>query len=363
MKSILFILFALEVSFGYTQSITPQSEGLKIIHTISANPVQDQSLSSTCWSFASNSFIESELMKHSVSPVKLSEMFIARYSYINKVYQYLAKRGGVFFTPGGQFHDVIKVIKKYGMVPEDIYYGAESNQPGIRYDHQLLDTAMHILVLRLLKEDKISPSANDLLEINKLLDKYIGTVPATFIYRGRSYTPLSFAKNYLHFDPEDYIEITSYTHHLPYTKFILEDKYNWTLDYFHNVPLHDFMEITDNALKTGYSVCWDGDVEEPGFLYEQGIAYLLKDQNNSDLARQTTFEDKTTSIDHMMHVIGTATDKDHKSWYYVKNSWGNTTNAFGGYLFMQRDYFKIKTVAIIVNKNAIPEAIRKKMKL
>ena len=362
MKKLGFLFLTLRVMHVFAQP-TPETLGLKVDHQISANPVQDQSMSSTCWSFASNSFLESELMRNSRHPVKLSEMFIARYSYINKVYQYLAQKGKVFFTPGGQFHDVLKVVRKYGMVPEEIYNGQVTHPVSTIYNHDKLDTAMHMLVLKLLAEGKKRPDKNDLLLINQLLNKYIGVLPTSFFYQGKKYSPVSFTSEFLHFNPSDYVEITSYTHHPPYTKFVLEDKFNWTLDSFNNVPLTDFMAITDSALKNGFTVCWDGDSDEPGFKYEQGLAYLLENQESAEIDRQSSFEDKTTSIDHMMHVIGTATDKNNNKWYYVKNSWGNFTNAYGGYLFMQREYFKIKTVAFIVNKNAIPASIRKKMKL
>ena len=358
-----FLILIIFKCFGATAQINPAILELKVTHLVEANAVQDQSMSSTCWSFASNSFLESELMRHNIQHVKLSEMYIARYSYINKVNQYLALKGLVFFTPGGQFHDVLKVIKKYGMLPEEFYNGRLNKEGPVKYDHEKLDTAMKRYAQKLLAEKKLTTTKKDLIELNNILDSYLGKVPATFSYHGKTYTPVSFAINFLHFKASDYIELTSYTHHPPYSRFVLEDKYNWTLDSFYNLPIVDFMAVTDSALKNNYTICWDGDVEEPGFKYEEGIAYLLNNQESTDMARQTTFEDKTTSIDHMMHVIGTAIDKNNNSWYYLKNSWGGSTNPFGGYLFMQKEYFKIKTVAIIINKNAIPSSIRRKMKL
>lgn len=360
MKKFFFIVFIF-LSGKLVAQLSPESLGIKLTKFIPCTPVKDQYMSSTCWSFASNSFIESEVFLKTKEKADLSEMYIARYSYINKVYQYLAQNGKTYFTPGGQYHDVLKVIKQYGMMPEEAYNGKAHAE--INHDHTLLDTLMKQLTDSLLQQHKLKPSAEDIAYINKVLDEYLGKVPATFIYKGVMYTPQTFAKNALHFNADDYIEITSYTHHPFYKPFVLEDKYNWTLDKYFNVPLNVFVQITDAALANGYTVCWDGDVTETGFQYEKGIAMLNFPVKDFQKGRQVTYEDKSTTIDHMMHIAGTATDKQNHKWYYVKNSWGDYSNALGGYLFMQDDYFKIKTVAIIVNKNAIPIAIRKRMKL
>ena len=361
MKKMAVLIFALSC-LKTTAQLSLSSLGIKLKQSLSANPVQDQSMSSTCWSFASNSFLESEILHTNGQSVKLSEMFIARYSYINKIYKYLSRNGNIFFTPGGQFHDVIRVIKEYGMMPEESYNGLDHTTNGYRYDHELLDTAMMKFAKQLLEEGKSKPSENDLKNIFALLDKYIGKVPASFTYKGKAFTPRTFAKDLLHFNPTDYVEITSYTHHPFYSPFILEDKYNWTQDKYYNVSLNDFETITTNALQNGYTVEWDGDVDEPFFKYEEGLAYLPAPVQNPVWERQSTFEDKSTSLDHMMHIIGIASDKFNCKWYYVKNSWG-VTNKLGGYLYMSDDYFKIKSVAIIVNKNAIPINIRRKLKL
>jgi bleomycin hydrolase len=156
------------------------------------------------------------------------------------------------------------------------------------------------------------------------------------------------------------VEITSYTHHPFYTKFVLEDKYNWTGDEYYNVPLTDFSLITDNALKNNYTVGWDGDADDPWFDFNEGLAYMPEPIHNFQSARQKAFEDKSTLLNHMMHIVGVIHDNDRQKWYYIKNSWGDQTNSLGGFLFMRDDYFKIRTVAIIVNKKAIPEDINKK---
>ena len=197
--------------------------------------------------------------------------------------------------------------------------------------------------------------------INATQDKYMGKVPENFTYNGKTYTPKTFAVQVLQFKADDYIEITSYTHHPWYKPFILEDKYNWTQDGYYNVPLSDFCEVTDSALINGFSVCWDGDVSEDGFSYNNGIAYLPETVKDPIAFRQSTYIDKSSKLDHMMHIVGMGKDKEGKKLYYLKNSWGSYSNELGGFMFMTDDYFKIKTIAIIVNKKAIPEKIRKRL--
>lgn len=335
-------------------------KSFKITDSVKCTSVKDQYLSSTCWSFASNSFIESEVLKKKGIKTDLSEMYVARYSYINKIQQYLSQKGKIFFTPGGQFHDVLKVIKQYGIVPENVYDGKVKG--ALQHNHAELDTIIKYFTEDLLNKNITSLNDVQLIQVNKILDKYLGKVPATFLYNGKKYTPLIFTKDLLGFKPEDYIEITSYTHHPFYQKFILEDKYNWSKDEYYNIPLSDFEAITQAALTANYSVCWDGDVTEEGFNFEKGSAALFSPFDNFIETRQSTYFDKTSTIDHMMHIVAIAKDKNNRTWYNIKNSWG-IQNPFGGYLFMSNDYFKIKTIAIIVNKNAIPKEIRTKMKI
>ncbi|MEM9983086.1 MAG: C1 family peptidase, partial [Bacteroidota bacterium] len=292
----------------------------------------------------------------------LSEMYIARYSYLDKVRLHLASKGTNFFTPGGQYHDVMRVSRKYGLVPESVYTGRVGDETG--HDHEKLDTLMERYVKKMLKAGKTSPTDRDWKYINKLLDKYLGEVPSSFTYEGKTYTPLSFMNDYLQINPDDYIEITSYTHHPYYQAFILEDQYNWTQDHYYNLPLEEFIQVVEEALAKGYTVGWDGDVSEETFLHERGIAYLPTSQQAVTTAlRQKTYEDKSSKIDHLMHIVGIANDKFGKQWYWVKNSWGQSLNPEGGYLYMSAPYLKLKTVALIVNKKALSKDIRAKLKV
>ena len=334
---------------------------LKPLHLSACTPVKDQYMSATCWSFASNSFIESELIKKGKTGFDLSEMFTARFSMKRKIERHLQLKGKNYFTPGGQFHDVVWVMKNYGMVPENIYSGKPN--PALPHNHGNLDTVISHFVTQMLYEGVTMLDQQQTKYVDSVLDYYLGIVPSQFNYQGKMYTPKSYLKDVLEINPDDYVEITSYTHHPFYTTFVLEDKYNWTGDAYYNVTIDNFSAITDNALANGYTLAWDGDAEDIDFDYDDGIAFLPEKINNYQQYRQKAFEDKSTLLDHMMHIVGVSKDKFGKKWYYIKNSWGNNTNPLQGYLYMREDYFKIRTVAIIVNKKAIPEVLRKKMNL
>jgi len=341
------------------QLIVADSFELKKFDLIPCTPVKDQNMSSTCWSFASNSFIESELLRMGKGEYDLSEMYTARMAYLQKIKTHLKTKGQNYFTPGGQFHDVQFVLKSYGMVPETVYNGKTNGET--YHNHSQLDALMAKYINQLVAKGIKEPDANDWKYINGLFDKYLGKVPLSFIYKGKKYTPQSFLKNELEFDPDDYIELTSYTHHPYYSGFVLENKYNWSSSKYMNVPFADFIRITDEALKNGYSVIWNGDVDESTFHFSGSYAYLNPPYDIVK-ERQRTFEDSTSSLDHAMHITGLTTDNAGRRWYYIKNSWG-TGNTSGGYILMDENYFSIKTAAIVVNKKGIPADIRLKMGL
>ncbi len=346
--------------FCEAQKLTLGALGLVPPPAANCTSVKDQSLSSTCWSFSSVSLLESELMRTGKDKEDLSEMFIARYSLTRKIWRHLKLKGGNFFTPGGQFHDAAWVISNFGMVPEEAYPGKGRGE--FYHNHAELDTLLSLAVKEWVRKGITELDARQTAWVDSLLDHYLGKVPDEFVYKGRVYTPHSFAGQYLEFQPGDYVEITSYTHHPFYTSFVLEDKYNWTGDNYYNVTMEDFSAITDNALSKGFTVGWDGDATDAGFNFAGGLASLPVTVTDFQSARQKAFEDRSTELDHMMHIVSSAKDRLGNKWYYVKNSWG-VSNPLGGFLFMREDYFKIRTVAIIVNKNAIPPTIRGKLGL
>ncbi|MEO6611536.1 MAG: C1 family peptidase [Chitinophagaceae bacterium] len=360
MRRLVFLPFLLLIIFCEAQKLTLGESGLVPPVVTNCTSVKDQYMSSTCWSFSSVSLLESELMKTGKGKADLSEMFIARYSLIRKIRWHLKLKGGNFFTPGGQFHDAVWVISNFGMVPEEAYNGKGRGE--FYHNHAELDT----LLSRAVKEwvnrgvTELDTEQNDW--VDSLLNYYLGKVPGEFVYKGRTYTPHSFADQYLEFHPGDYVEITSYTHHPFYSSFVLENKYNWTGDKYYNVTIEDFTAIADNALDKGFTVGWDGDATGDGFNFGEGLVYMPAAITDFQSTRQKAFEDRSTELDHMMHIVGSTKDRQGKKWYYVKNSWG-VSNPLGGFLFMREDYFRIRTVAIIVNKNAIPVTIRGRLGL
>lgn len=321
-------------------------------------PVKDQALSGTCWSFASLSFIESETKRKGLGDFDLSEMFVARYSYIRKVETHLKQQGKNYFTPGGQFHDVVWVLKNYGIMPDYVYSGLKNDD--IYHNHGELDTTIKYYVADLVAKGVTTLQKQHYQYLDSLLNDRLGIVISNFTYKNRNFTPKAFAKAMLEFYPDDYVEITSYTHHPFYTRYVVEDKYNWTGDLYYNVPVQDFIAITRHALQNGFTVCWDGDVTEKGFDFDKGMAWLGYKGKDWQAERQRTLLDSTSTIDHLMHITSMVKDNKGQNWYCVKNSWGKG-NPAGGYMFMNEAYFNIKTTAIVVHKDAIPVAIRKKM--
>ena len=354
----LLLLFLFAFTFSYSQELSIGILGLKPPQLSYGTSVKDQYMSSTCWSFSSMSLLESELLKKGKGSVDLSEMFIARYSMIRKIQRHLKLKGSNFFTPGGQFHDAIWVIKNYGMVPEEAYPGKGRGE--LNHNHAEMDTVFSRLIKDCVSKGMTELNGKQNIFIDSVLNYYLGKVPDKFVYGGKNYTPHTFMHEYIDLEPDDYVEITSYTHHPFYSRFVLEDKYNWTEDEYYNVPLSDFSRITDSALQKGYTAGWDGDADDPDFHFWNGLAYLSFPVKYEQQQRQRSFVDHSTLLDHMMHIVGVSRDKTGRKWYYIKNSWGSSNDA-GGFLFMRDDYFKIRTVAIIVNKKAIPAGIRKKL--
>jgi bleomycin hydrolase len=308
--------------------------------------------------FGTNSIIESDVIKQQRILLNLSEMFIARYAYIDKARQFLASGGKTYFEGGGQFHDVIRVVKKYGMVPEAVYNGRPGEQ--FRHDHSLLDSSMKACVQRMLKERKTNLGHQDLQQINDTLDKYLGKVPGRFTWQNKWYTPRTFADEVVRFG-DDYAELVSFADRPLYKQFVLADKYNWANDSFWNISLADMQMILDTALSKGWSVGWEGDVTETGFNYFGGYAALPDSTRHYDTQRLDNYRTEVTERDHMLQVTGAGYDENGKKWYYLKNSWGTWLSQYKGYLYMEENYFRMKTVILFVNKKGLPEGLKRKL--
>ena len=363
-----------------------------VIKELAHTPVKNQNRTQTCWSFSGLSFFESEMLRLGKPEVDLSEMFVVNYCYRNKAQKYVRMKGNTNFSPGGIFYDIIDVIKNYGLVPEQIYPGIKYN--AAKHDHEELDAVLKKKVEDLVenKNGRLLPVWPDAMK--KTIDSYLGEIPESFEYKGKVYTPKSFVSDYCGINPDNYIQITSFSHHPYYEQFILEIPDNWIWSDFYNVPLDVMQQIIDNSLEKGYTVAWAADVTDTGFLTtKKGIAIVpdvisadstdstpakkgsLSGNNETALSgpdkacnervitqeiRQNAFDDLETTDDHGMQIIGLANDQNGKVYYKVKNSWGNYNN-YNGYLYASKPYVRYKTTSIMVNKNAIPEDIRKKL--
>jgi bleomycin hydrolase len=365
-----------------------------IIKELAHTPVKNQYHTSTCWSFSGLSFFESEMLRSGQPEIELSEMFVVNYCYRYKADKYVRMKGNTNFGPGGIFYDIIDVINKYGIVPEQIYPGIKYNED--KHNHGEMDEVLRKMV-EAVNENKSKKISTVWLEaIKKTIDSYLGEIPEKFDYKGQTYTPKSFVSDYCGINPDNYVQITSFSHHPFYEPFILEVPDNWIWSNFYNVPLDVMQQIIDNSLENGYTVAWAADVTEKGFATtKKGIAVvpdmaatdstalcLKKDSVPGDKKetltfspdkpfkemaitqeiRQIAFDNQETTDDHGMHIIGLAKDQNGKVYYKVKNSWGNYNN-FDGYFYASKPYVRYKTTSILVNKNAIPDDIRKKLGL
>ncbi|HSU28722.1 MAG TPA: C1 family peptidase [Chitinophagaceae bacterium] len=353
-----FLLFSAIIMTGtsFAQSAYQEWPGkIHLIDSVQCTSVKDQGQSPTCWVFGTNSLFESDMIKKYHLQLNLSEMFIARYAYIDKAITWLASGGKTYFEGGGQFHDVIRVVEHYGMVPEEAYTGRPYGN--YSHNHAGLDTAMKRYLQSVLDKGISKLSDIEVANINDTLDKYLGKVPERFWFDNKEYSARSFAKELIHFG-DDYAELVSFADQPLYKKFILKDKYNWALDSFQNLELDDMLMVVDTALARGWSVGWEGDVTEKEFNFYAGFAAFPDSQHHYDQERLDNYKDESTERDHMLQIVGVGRDANNKKWYYLKNSWGKYFSKFDGYIYMDENYFRLKTVILFVNKEGLPVSIR-----
>ena len=343
-------------------------------------PIKAQGSSGTCWSYSANSFLESEMIRMGKKPIELSQIFSARNAYVEKGRNYVRMHGAVTLGDGGAFHDVMNMYRKYGAVPQSVYtglnYGTEKNKFG---EMAALGEA---LLAAVVKNPNGELTPNWEKAYAAVIDSYLGIVPKTFDYNGKKYTPETFAKEVVGINADDYIEISSLQEYPYYSKFVLMVPDNWSFDQVYNVQINELTDITDNALKNGYTVAWAGDVSEKTFSWKNGVAFVAEKkfddmtaEEKTDLfngpkkepvvteeMRQKAFDNYNTTDDHGMHIVGMSKDQTGKEYYIVKNSWG-TTNDYKGYLYMSKEFVKYKTTALMVHKKSISADMAKKLKV
>jgi bleomycin hydrolase len=358
-------------------------------------PVKNQYRSGTCWSFSGLSFLESEMLRLGKPEVDLSEMFVVWHTYSDKAEKHVRVHGNLNFAAGGAFHDVTNAIREYGIVPESVYDGLNYGEE--KHVHGEMDRVLkqHVDAVVENKNRKLSTVWHE--SINGTLNSYLGELPQKFEYEGKQYTPQSFASDYIGLNMDDYVEISSYTHHPFYSKFILEVPDNWSWDEVYNVPVDELSQIIEYALKNDFTVAWAADVSEKGFATSnKGVAVLpaapSEDMSDAEIAkweampekdkekelykldqpvpelevtqemRQIAFDNYQTTDDHGMHIVGTAKDQEGHLFYKVKNSWGDY-NKYKGYFYASKAYVDYKTMCIMVHKDAIPQNIKEKLEL
>ena len=357
--------------------------------------VQDQNKSGTCWAFSGISTLEDNIKRKSGKDVKLSEMYVVRNAYLEKAAKWMRMNGKINFAQGGSFPDVLNMSIRYGAVPEEAYPGLNYGEE--KHSHyelaEALEAYLNAILARGTKNGKLSTAW--LKGFEGILDEYLGKVPETFTYEGKTYTPQSFAKA-IGLEPENFVNVISFTHLPFYENVMLEIPDNWAWTASRNVPMEEMLAITDNALEKGYTVMWAADVSEKGFRWTNGLAVLpeaktdkdmtdtelsrwvklsdkdrenekykidgpAKEQTVTQQSRQEGFDNFETTDDHGMVIVGTAKDQKGNKFYKVKNSW-DTNQIYDGYLYVSVPYFLAKTIGVGVHKDAIPANIAKKFK-
>ena len=388
------LIFGLSFLANAQDAKSNQPKGYQFtdIKRLPATSVKDQARAGTCWSWSGISFFESEMIRMGKEPIDLSAMYIVRHAYSDKATKFVRLHGSMNFAVGGAFCDVMHVIKNYGIVPMDVYKGLNYGEPNHAFGE--IDDVLAGYVNAVIKNSNKKLSTAWKKGFDGILDAYLGEEPEKFEYKGKEYTPRTFADEVVGLNMDDYVSLTSFTHHPFYSQFAIEVPDNWLWGMSYNLPIDELAQVMSNAIDNGYTFAWASDVSERGFQTSQpGVAVVpttdTKEMSGAEIAkweampkgnqtpdafrqgpapekeitqemRQQEFDNYLTTDDHGMHVIGKAKDQNGTVYYIVKNSW-NQYNKFGGYFYASEPVMKYKTMNIIVHKNAIPKDIRKKL--
>lgn len=370
-----------------------------VFTTVLENPVtsiKNQNNSGTCWSYSALAFLESEVLKKDPSKkdIDLCESFLVSKTYTDRADRNVRTHGDASFSQGGSFYDAIFCMERYGLIPEGImpYPITPYGDSLFNFTNFFPPMEAYIKAISGSNAKKLNPMWKK--DVQGMIDNYFGECPKEFEYKGKKYTPQSFVKDYLKLDPNDYVSLTSYTHHPFYTQFVLEIQDNWRWATSYNLPLDEFMRVMDEGVKNGYTFAWGADVSEDGFSRRTGknkcvatvpdtkaTAGVGSDQSRwtgekagakiaqADAAgekvitqemRQEGYDNWTTTDDHGMQIYGIAKDQNGKKYFMMKNSWGEY-GPYKGFWYVSKPYVAYKTMNIVINKNAIPKDIRKKL--
>lgn len=378
--------------FIAAQNIDTTGFQFDTLTSVSTTPVKNQANSGTCWSFATTSFVETELIRLGQPVSDLSEMFFVHQIYLDKGLRYVRMHGTSNYSAGGQAHHVINTIKNTGFVTEKAYDGLRYGEK--QHVHNELDQASKAFLDAIVRNGNGKISTAWKSAFTAILEAYLGPIPSTFDWFGKTVSSGE-ARQLTGFNPDDYIEITSYSLYPFYQTCALEIPDNYDLKPYYNVPIDDLFEIARTALINGYSLCWDGDVSDKGFSHNHGLAIVpvteiadltgtekskwekltekerlrsaysfekpMPEKKITQANRDEMFDNQKTTDDHLMHLTGIVKDQHGTLYFITKNSWGTASNEFGGYLNISESYFRLNTVAIMVHKDAIPAAIATKL--
>lgn len=368
-----------------------------VFTTVVENPItsiKNQNRSGTCWAFSSLGFFEAELLRAHKKTYDLSEAFVVYKTYMDRARAAVRMHGDVSFSQGGSFYDVLYCLKNYGICPEDAMAKPGTMYGDTLFNNNELDLVTTAYVNAIAKGElkKLTPVWQN--GLSGIYDAYLGKLPETFTYEGKTYTPKSFSES-LGLNYDDYVSLTSFMHHPYYTSFAIEVQDNWRWAQSYNLPLDEFMQVMEQAVRNGYTFAWGADVSETDFGRRgkhEGIALVPadakdKDNTGSDQARwigtvgndkeqaekdikgektitpelrQEAYDNWTTTDDHGMVIFGLAKDQNGKEYFMMKNSWGDY-NKYHGKAYISKAYMAYKTMNIVINKNAIPKNIRKKL--
>lgn len=382
MKKLFFVAFTLLfIPSLFCQELPTLINGYKfnVLKKIGTTDVKNQYKSGTCWVFSTNSFFESELLRMGKGQYDLSEMYIVRAGYLDRAENYLRRQGAAAFGQGAETHDVLNLVRKYGIVPQSAYSGFPPGQD--KPQHGEMESVLKSMLeaWNKLPDGKLSPQWKKAYA--GALDGYMGAPPESFTVNGKQYTPQTYFQS-LGLNTEDYVVLTSFTHHPYYKPFVLEVSDNWSNGNFYNLPLDELSQVAENAVNKGYTVAWATDVSEKTFAAKEGVAILpakawddmsqgerdslwkvpVKEKLVTAEERQAAFDEMTTTDDHGMHIVGLVTDQNGTKYYTVKNSWGTTVGKdMLGYIYVSQPYFRYKTLSMMVHKDALLAAVRQKL--
>lgn len=398
-KFSLFLVFAMAISCSSVFAAKAKKKADKepayqfeVVKELPCTPVKDQYRSGTCWSFATTSFIESEILRLGKGEVDLADMFAVYHSYLLKGEKYVRLHGNAYFPTGGASNDGMDVFARVGAVPESVYTGLHYGSD--KHEHGELDRVLTGFLKAVVNGKNVTQYAWK-TAYKGILDAYLGASPEKFEYEGKVYTPKSFAES-LAINPDDYVKMTSYTHYPFYQAHEMDVPDNWNKGLVYNLPLDELMQVAENSIMQGYTFVWGGDVSDKGFSWKNGIA-IDPDEESTDITgtdrdkweslssqeknkavygfetivpekkvtqemRQKMYDTWESGDDHGMHAVGIAKDQKGNKYYIIKNSW-NTSNPYKGFLYMSEPYFRGHCLDIMVHKDAIPAEIKAKLGL